>query len=92
MQDGVSHPEGQLLGHTEGVTHVSARGDGIHLISNAKDSTVRLWDLRKMTPGSQSVPRSETVRSHPSALIIFPFNYTTAQCHVVHTLQHTYLI
>jgi hypothetical protein len=66
MEDGVSAPEGQLLGHTEGITHVSARGDGIHLISNSKDSTVRLWDLRKMTPGSQSVPRSETVRP-PSA-------------------------
>lgn len=69
MQDGVTQPEGQLLGHTEGVTHVSARGDGIHLISNAKDSTVRLWDLRMMTPGSQCVPRSETVCSHPSLLV-----------------------
>ena len=63
MQDAVTQPEGQLLGHTEGITHISARGDGVHLISNSKDSTIRLWDLRKMTPGSQAVPRSEAVRS-----------------------------
>ena len=62
MEDGVTQPEGQLLGHTEGVTHLSARGDGIHIISNGKDSTVRMWDLRKMAPGSLSVPRSEMVR------------------------------
>jgi WD40 repeat protein len=63
MSEGVTRPEGQLLGHSEGVTHISPRGDGRYLLSNAKDSTVRLWDLRKCTPGSHSVPRSEQVRS-----------------------------
>lgn len=67
MEDGVTQPEGQLLGHTEGVTHVSARGDGVHLLSNGKDSTVRMWDLRMMTPGAQSIPRSETVSSSSTA-------------------------
>jgi WD repeat-containing protein 23 len=29
--------EGCLVGHREGVTHVSSKGDGVYLLSNAKD-------------------------------------------------------
>ncbi|KIY50649.1 WD40 repeat-like protein, partial [Fistulina hepatica ATCC 64428] len=43
-----SKPAGVLVGHTEGVTYVSPKGDGRYVISNGKDQAVRLWDLRKM--------------------------------------------
>lgn len=36
------------MGHTEGITYVSAKGDGRYVISNGKDQTLRLWDLRNM--------------------------------------------
>lgn len=36
------------MGHTEGITHVSAKEDGRYIISNGKDQALRLWDLRKM--------------------------------------------
>jgi WD repeat-containing protein 23 len=36
------------MGHTEGITYVSAKGDGRYIISNGKDQKLRLWDLRKM--------------------------------------------
>ncbi|CAD7702144.1 unnamed protein product [Ostreobium quekettii] len=38
---------GVLVGHTEGVTHIDSKGDGHCLISNCKDQTIKLWDLRK---------------------------------------------
>lgn len=41
-------PAGVLAGHTEGITYVSPKGDGRYCISNGKDQTIRLWDLRKM--------------------------------------------
>ncbi|KAG6919041.1 hypothetical protein DXG01_009751 [Tephrocybe rancida] len=41
-------PSGVLIGHTEGITYVSAKGDGRYLVSNGKDQSMRLWDLRKM--------------------------------------------
>ncbi|KAG6851328.1 hypothetical protein H0H93_005726 [Arthromyces matolae] len=41
-------PSGVLIGHTEGITYVSAKGDGRYLVSNGKDQTMRLWDLRRM--------------------------------------------
>ncbi|KAF7972185.1 hypothetical protein HWV62_18770 [Athelia sp. TMB] len=41
-------PSGVLVGHTEGITNVAAKGDGRYIISNGKDQALRLWDLRKM--------------------------------------------
>ncbi|GAX82117.1 hypothetical protein CEUSTIGMA_g9545.t1 [Chlamydomonas eustigma] len=45
-QKGRCRPVGVLLGHTEGLTHLDAKGDGRYLISNCKDQTIKLWDLR----------------------------------------------
>ena len=41
-----STPVGVWLGHTEGITHLSPRGDGRVLLSNSKDQTARAWDAR----------------------------------------------
>jgi WD repeat-containing protein 23 len=37
-------PSGVLVGHTEGITTVAAKGDGRYIISNGKDQALRLWD------------------------------------------------
>ena len=52
-------PSGVFIGHTEGITNVSAKGDGRYVISNGKDQALRLWDLRKMRSNSdyESVKR-----------------------------------
>jgi WD repeat-containing protein 23 len=39
---------GVFLGHTEGLTYVDSKGDGRYIISNGKDQTAKLWDLRKV--------------------------------------------
>jgi DDB1- and CUL4-associated factor 11 len=41
-------PAGCFLGHTEGLTYIDSKGDGRYVISNGKDQTCKLWDLRKM--------------------------------------------
>ncbi|KAI0275309.1 WD40-repeat-containing domain protein [Gloeopeniophorella convolvens] len=46
-------PSGVLIGHTEGITNVSAKGDGRYIISNGKDQALRLWDLRKMRTNAE---------------------------------------
>lgn len=49
-------PSGVLIGHTEGITNVSAKGDGRYIISNGKDQALRLWDLRKMRANAEYEP------------------------------------
>ncbi|KAJ1958090.1 hypothetical protein EC988_000498 [Linderina pennispora] len=42
-------PVGSWHGHTEGITHVAAKGDGRYLVSNGKDQKMKLWDVRKIS-------------------------------------------
>ncbi|KAG8925809.1 hypothetical protein FRC02_009393 [Tulasnella sp. 418] len=63
---GATHkPSGVLIGHTEGITHVSPRGDGRYVISNGKDQILRLWDLRKMSTPRQWEQIQEDKHGHP---------------------------
>ncbi|KNA07274.1 hypothetical protein SOVF_173390 isoform A, partial [Spinacia oleracea] len=48
-------PAGTLMGHLEGITFIDSRGDGRYLISNGKDQTIKLWDIRKMSSSSACV-------------------------------------
>lgn len=38
---------GTFVGHTDGLTHLSAKGDGRYLLSNSKDQTLKIWDVRR---------------------------------------------
>ncbi|PFH52343.1 hypothetical protein AMATHDRAFT_140392 [Amanita thiersii Skay4041] len=64
-------PSGVLIGHTEGLTYVSAKGDGRYIISNGKDQAMRLWDLRKM----RSSQDFEAVRRHFFGVRNFDYRY-----------------
>lgn len=46
---------GVLAGHLEGITFIDSRGDGRYFISNGKDQTTKLWDIRKMSSNASSV-------------------------------------
>uniref|UniRef100_A0A0D6R1N9 Uncharacterized protein n=1 Tax=Araucaria cunninghamii TaxID=56994 RepID=A0A0D6R1N9_ARACU len=47
-----ARPAGSLAGHLEGIAFIDSRGDGRYFISNGKDQTIKLWDIRKMTSGN----------------------------------------
>ncbi|KAK2734297.1 hypothetical protein FQN55_002845 [Onygenales sp. PD_40] len=46
MADG--REAGAFLGHTEGISYIDSKGDGRYVLSNGKDQSMKLWDLRKM--------------------------------------------
>ena len=45
---GDGRPTGAFVGHCEGITYIDSKGDGRYILSNGKDQTMRLWDLRKI--------------------------------------------
>lgn len=56
-------PVGVFLGHLDGVTYIDPRNDGHYLLSNARDQSIKIWDLRRPTP-------SNKVRKHTNAPLI----------------------
>lgn len=60
-----TRPAGILVGHLEGITFIDTRGDGRYFISNGKDQTIKLWDIRKMaTSVSLSKSKAKKVPSY----------------------------
>lgn len=47
-------PSGVLVGHTEGITFMASKGDGRYVVSNGKDQTAKLWDMRMMYSPEQA--------------------------------------
>jgi WD repeat-containing protein 23 len=45
---GDGRPAGVFLGHTGGLTYIDSKNDGRYVLSNSKDQSVKLWDLRKV--------------------------------------------
>ncbi|RWS27205.1 DDB1- and CUL4-associated factor 11-like isoform X2, partial [Leptotrombidium deliense] len=41
---------GIFAGHCDGVTYIDSKGDGRHLITNCKDQSIKLWDMRAFSP------------------------------------------
>ena len=54
-------PVGVFPGHTEGIAHVSPKGDGRYFISNSKDQSIKLWDLRGMRTNSTYNPQQKKI-------------------------------
>ncbi|KAF5392627.1 hypothetical protein D9757_002331 [Collybiopsis confluens] len=88
-------PSGVLIGHTEGITYVSAKGDGRYIVSNGKDQAMRLWDLRKMRTNAEyervsqydyGVPnfdyRPPEVNTYTPALLMGGFMYSAFGSHI----------
>jgi len=46
-------PVGVLAGHSDGITFIDPKMDGRHIISNSKDQSIKLWDIRRFS--SQTV-------------------------------------
>ncbi|KAK6820696.1 LEC14B protein [Apiospora arundinis] len=44
---------GAFVGHIEGLTYIDSKGDGRYILSNGKDQSMKLWDLRKMYTSAQ---------------------------------------
>ncbi|KAH9884025.1 WD40-repeat-containing domain protein [Xylariomycetidae sp. FL2044] len=49
---------GAFVGHIEGLTYIDSKDDGRYLLSNGKDQSMKLWDLKMMYTTAQFVERN----------------------------------
>uniref|UniRef100_A0A8D2LLZ2 DDB1- and CUL4-associated factor 11 n=1 Tax=Varanus komodoensis TaxID=61221 RepID=A0A8D2LLZ2_VARKO len=57
MREDDPRPVGILAGHQDGITFIDSKGDARYLISNSKDQTIKLWDMRRFS-GSEGLEAS----------------------------------
>lgn len=48
--EGTTEPVGIFFGHFDGITYIDSRNDGRYLLSNSKDQSIKIWDMRKFSP------------------------------------------
>jgi len=63
LSENSSKPVGMFAGHTDGITHVSSQGDGLFFISNSKDQSIKLWDMRKFSSQNRKGSTSYSCKS-----------------------------
>lgn len=56
---------GILAGHLDGITFIDSKGDGRYLLSNCKDQSIKLWDMRNLsTEKAQDNTRQHVARQN----------------------------
>lgn len=65
-------PVGVLVGHYDGVTYIDPKKDGRYLISNSKDQSIKLWDLRVF---SKAGAEKSALKSRQSSRSIYNWDY-----------------
>lgn len=53
LRESKPKPVGTFAGHIEGITYIDPKMDGRHIISNSKDQSIKLWDLRRFSNQTQ---------------------------------------
>ncbi|KAI9645319.1 hypothetical protein NHQ30_006055 [Ciborinia camelliae] len=67
---GDNREAGAFIGHIEGLTYLDSKGDGRYILSNGKDQSMKLWDLRMVMSSAQFSNIRATARRPAS-----DFNY-----------------
>ncbi|CAK8675642.1 unnamed protein product [Clavelina lepadiformis] len=52
LSDTTNASVGTLAGHQDGITYIDTRGDSRYLLSNSKDQSAKLWDIRQFSSRS----------------------------------------
>ena len=64
LNESSPHPCGVFTGHIAGITSIDTHDDERHLISNSKDQTIKLWDMRKFSHPDSVKEAKSRVDSH----------------------------
>jgi DDB1- and CUL4-associated factor 11 len=85
---------GCLPGHMEGITFVASKGDGRYVISNGKDQTLKLWDIRKMMDPSdyERLPRKDYCTGFDYRWMVFSLPSTSLMDRTILVLKYLVIL
>ncbi|NP_001080744.1 DDB1 and CUL4 associated factor 11 L homeolog [Xenopus laevis] len=63
MREDDPKPVGVLAGHQDGITFIHSKGDARYLLSNSKDQSIKLWDIRRFS-GPEGLEASRKAVTH----------------------------
>lgn len=58
-------PVGVFAGHRDGITYIDSRGDDRYVLTNSKDQTLKVWDLRHFSSDVGIVGVPSFLRAKP---------------------------
>lgn len=76
---------GAFVGHVEGITYIDSKGDGRYILSNGKDQSMKLWDLRM---AMSATTYEETDASKPTRTRKYTYDYRVGKYPERRWFQH----
>jgi len=61
-------PVGYLAGHSEGVTYIDTASDGYSLLTNSKDQTIKIWDVRNFSDENSAIQQQSRISDNRNRL------------------------
>ena len=63
------HSQFELLaGHSEGVTYIDTASDGYSLLTNSKDQTIKIWDVRNFSDENSAIQQQSNISDNRNRL------------------------
>lgn len=64
LSEASPEPVGILAGHLDGITFVDSKGDSRYLVTNSKDQSAKLWDVRRFSNRTAMEETRRAVKSN----------------------------
>lgn len=55
-------------GHSEGVTYIDTASDGYSLLTNSKDQTIKIWDVRTFSDENSAIQQQSRISDNRNRL------------------------
>lgn len=91
LNNNADKPVGVLLGHADGITCVASKGDGVYLLSNGKDQSMKLWDIRKQRTPEDAASLQKNTASHRAWDYRFQVCTYTVLCYFIYCRSRSHV-
>ena len=81
-------PAGAMVGHREGIVFIKDKKDGVYVLSNSKDQSMKLWDIRMALSAKQFADATTRLDAINAPLRANPLDYRMADYDMSRWTRH----